>query len=466
MYDIIIIGSGLSASSFLNKLKIKGRKIGIISPSNLKIDKKLDQGIVDNIENNIPPRFNKKNDISYVKNYFVKNRIIMDSQTSIFGSLNHGGVSNYWGGSCEFLTEKDIKFLNRKNRNKIIQLLLETYEQNNFTGEIKLLDKKIQIKKHSKINKTFKKIILDYSNKQFNFYENCSAQNWKTKKILKPNTLINNKVKEIENLNYFVHKIEKLNNYYIVFCEDNKKKIKFKTKKLILAAGTISTTKLVCKLLNINKSLKIFHNPMLFGFFLLREKITLDNFSSSKLACKIFSNNSSKYSSVNFRSSSEVIKKKIFNDFFIMKNFISQKLYKYFQNNFLFFNLYLDNNYSNLNFILDKSDYLHIKINKSKHKIISRELIKQSKALFEYFSEKKLIYPFKFNLIPKLGHDNHYIGTIPINGKDKNLSLSENCELKKYKNLFIVDGSAIPKNNLKFPTALIIANAMRIGEIV
>ena len=245
-----------------------------------------------------------------------------------------------------------------------------------------------------------------------------------------------------------------------------KKKIKFKTKKLILAAGTISTTKLVCEMLNINKSLKIFHNPMLYGFFLLKEKIKLDNFSSSKLACKIFSKNSSKYSSVNFRSSSEIVKKKIFNDFFIMKNFISKKIYKNFQNNFLFFNLYLDSNYSNLNFMLDKNDYLHIKINKNKFNNINRELLKQSKNLFEHFSKKKLIYPIKLNLIPKIGHDNHYIGTIPINGKDKNLSLSQNCELKNHKNLFIVDGSAIPKNNSKFPTALIIANAMRIGEII
>ena len=224
MYDIIIIGSGLSASSFLNKLNTKGRKIGLISPSKLKTGKNLDQNILKKIEKNIPPRFNKKNDISSIKEYFIKNRIIMDGQTSIFGSLDHGGVSNYWGGSCEFLSEKDIKFLNKKNRTKLIQLFLKIYKQNNFTGETGLLDKKKRIKKYNKINKTFKKIILDYSNKQFNFYENCIAQNWKTKKILMPKTLVNKKIKKLENLNYFVHKIEKLNNYYNVFCEDNKKK--------------------------------------------------------------------------------------------------------------------------------------------------------------------------------------------------------------------------------------------------
>ena len=56
-----------------------------------------------------------------------------------------------------------------------------------------------------------------------------------------------------------------------------------------------------------------------------------------------------------------------------------------------------------------------------------------------------------------MGHDNHYTGTIPINSKNKKLTLTENCELKNHKNLFIVDGSAIPKNMSKFPTGLIIS---------
>ena len=33
-----------------------------------------------------------------------------------------------------------------------------------------------------------------------------------------------------------------------------------------------------------------------------------------------------------------------------------------------------------------------------------------------------------------------------------------------HKNLFIIDGSSIPKNPLKFPTGLIMANAYRIGN--
>ena len=63
-----------------------------------------------------------------------------------------------------------------------------------------------------------------------------------------------------------------------------------------------------------------------------------------------------------------------------------------------------------------------------------------------------------------MGNDSHYTGTIPINGKNKKLSLNENCELINHKNLFIIDGCSIPKNPLKFPTGLIMANAYRIGN--
>ena len=77
---------------------------------------------------------------------------------------------------------------------------------------------------------------------------------------------------------------------------------------------------------------------------------------------------------------------------------------------------------------------------------------------------KNLVFPLKVYSLPPWGNDNHFTGTIPINGTNKQLSLKENCELKGFKNLFIIDGSSIPTTTLKFPTALIISNAYRIGK--
>ena len=62
-----------------------------------------------------------------------------------------------------------------------------------------------------------------------------------------------------------------------------------------------------------------------------------------------------------------------------------------------------------------------------------------------------------------MGNDNHYTGTIPINGKDNKMSLKENCELKGYKDFYVIDGSGIPRNSSKFPTPIIIANSFRAG---
>ena len=40
MYDIAIIGSGLSSKFFLSSLRKKGKKIALISPENLKFENK------------------------------------------------------------------------------------------------------------------------------------------------------------------------------------------------------------------------------------------------------------------------------------------------------------------------------------------------------------------------------------------------------------------------------------------
>ena len=53
-------------------------------------------------------------------------------------------------------------------------------------------------------------------------------------------------------------------------------------------------------MLKIHQSVPVNHNPMLFGSFLLKNKIQQDNFSSAKLGCKIFDSDGVNYSSVNF----------------------------------------------------------------------------------------------------------------------------------------------------------------------
>ena len=75
MYDILIIGSGISALSFLDGLKIKNKNVGIISY------KKKNKKVFDNInklklkEEDLPPRFNINSNIQSYIEYLKKNKI-------------------------------------------------------------------------------------------------------------------------------------------------------------------------------------------------------------------------------------------------------------------------------------------------------------------------------------------------------------------------------------------------------
>ena len=125
---------------------------------------------------------------------------------------------------------------------------------------------------HIKLDPLYNDIIKNQSDKRIQFFENCIASNYKTGQILKPKHITSNYSKSVKKYNYFVNNIEKNKNSYLVNCENGNKKISIKSKKIVLAAGTISSTRLICKMLNIRKPLIVDHNPMMFGLFFLKRK--------------------------------------------------------------------------------------------------------------------------------------------------------------------------------------------------
>jgi len=68
------------------------------------------------------------------------------------------------------------------------------------------------------------------------------------------------------------------------------------------------------------------------------------------------------------------------------------------------------------------------------------------------------------SLLPQ-GSDIHYGGTIPVGPKDY-INCSEDCEIRGFPNLFVVDGSWMPLISEKAHTFTIIANAIRVADIV
>ena len=470
MYDILIVGSGISALSFIEGLKVDKKKIAIISfekKKYSKIELPEDHYKIDINKENLPPRFNLGESIQPLIEYFKKNKINIQKKIFFFGYLNSGGVSNYWGCSCEFPTEKNILFLKNKNKTNLINAFNHIYSKYNFTG-MKNINTKNEHFKDRKIDNYFSKIINKTKNlkSNVNFYLNCIAVDSKKKKSFIPKNF--NKKKVIKELNYIVEKIKKKNSYYEVFCEDkNGKKYVVLTRKLVLAAGTIASTKIVSEMIKYKKKIDIQHNPMLFGVFLSKKNLNIHkNFEPSSLAARVELSNTNLSAIANFRSTNSLIKKKLFNSFFLIKNFLSKKVFSLCEKRIIFINLYLDNKYSNLQMKVLRSGETKITLKRDNSPIIKSQLIRYFNEIFQKLKKENFIYSFKHSYLPDIGSDNHFTGTIPISKVKSRLSLNENSELKNYKNFYIIDGSAIPKTNLKFPTGLIIANAYRIGRML
>ena len=209
MYDLVIVGSGISSLSFLKGLKKRNRKIGLISyESSKKIsNKSILNEYIDN--SNYPPRFKFNNhNLSSVYNYFNKNNLKVKKDVSIFGMLSNGGASNYWGCSSQFLDNTDIDFLNKKNRNNLNNSFQEIYKKYNFTGNYNLKNKS-KINKINTTQKILKEIIEKINSRFIKFYANCIASNYKNGQNFTPKNIS----KEVENkfiyLNYFVKKNKK-----------------------------------------------------------------------------------------------------------------------------------------------------------------------------------------------------------------------------------------------------------------
>ena len=135
----------------------------------------------------------------------------------------------------------------------------------------------------------------------------------------------------------------------------------------------------------------------------------------------------------------------------------------FFRKNMIFCNIFLHSKYSNLFMKLKKNSKVIIF---SKKKKIIPTFKKIHKKIFKFLTKDKLILPFFYNYFPGFGGDFHYFGTIPITKKNKELSVNDKCQLKKFKNIYIVDGSVLDFKTNKYPLGLIMANARRIGKEV
>ena len=118
-FNIVVIGSGLSSLAFIDAYLEKNKKINVISPEfkTSENNYELENAHLYN-DKNIPPQMNERQ--NKIKDYFTYNNFVISKNSNIMGTLEFGGLSNYWGLQVDQNILPDLKCLSKKNL-KVLQ---------------------------------------------------------------------------------------------------------------------------------------------------------------------------------------------------------------------------------------------------------------------------------------------------------------------------------------------------------
>ncbi len=434
---IIIIGSGPSGSTAAYSLVEENSKVLLLDQGYTKetiiTDKKKNANL-------FHPKLKNENFDFVLYNFLKKNKIVSTNFIPT-GSLALGGLSNIWGGGYwnYFNQSFDKNFENfLKNNFSILN-----FDQNNSNNLSNFLNQKNNI----------------------NFYKDAQLLAEKNKSEIFNSTEMIKKLIHNTNFKYmsniFIDSIKCEKEYFILTSDNNEK---FKCKKLILACGTIGSTRLIMrlnKLINIKQNL--LHN-ITYGFVAkLNEKKSnslLKKHSPSSIFIYNLLDNKKSISGSIGRYSLELGEFININYFFPL-NFFIKKTIEFFQSRLIFGKIFLPVDFSKTKIYL-KSDE-KIMIEGSKNIAIKKN---EKKLVDEYFMKnKKAFHKIYLKELP-LGSDAHYTSTMSCDSEIDALRTSENGELISRKNLFIVDGSILNKEGSHFPTFEIMSNAYKIGKYI
>ncbi len=132
--DTVIIGSGLSALNFIDTYSKKKKKIDVISPNfNFRLSK------INKKEIKFLPSQMKNKKIQ-AENYFAGNNLKKTKNCKIIGSLDFGGLSNYWGLQIDNYISLNNQKLKKKTQRDINDSFLELMKNYNLLGTFKSKD--------------------------------------------------------------------------------------------------------------------------------------------------------------------------------------------------------------------------------------------------------------------------------------------------------------------------------------
>ena len=460
LFDVLVIGTGLSSLSFIDAYLENKKKVNVISYKNNKENKA-------NIKNKhifkiLPPQMlgaEKK-----VNNYFYFNKISINQNSKFYGSLEFGGLSNYWGLQIDKNITEDIKYLSKKTQKNIFNSFVEIYKKLSLMGKFKnKLDNPYE--RNEYINKDFFKKNKDlYLDEPILAFEKKNKSKKKLNNINEKKSKITPgnyfqkylKKKKIIFHDYFVESIKKHKHGVLVNCSNGNFKKTFLTKKLVLGCGTLITTKLIMDYLKITNEVKINHHPRLFSLYFSKEKWSGSmEFQPSHLHLK--SRKKPYLFTADFRPGNKIIIEAIIKFKFFLRPV--KLLLNFLREYFIFSNIFLEPKYGNL-FIKKKKNIYEVY---SKNKKIDYVFKNITKMIYKFLLNTKKIMPIFYNYFPGYGADFHYFGTILMKKKGR-LSVNEKCQLRQNKRIYLIDGSVLNFKKNKYPLGLIMANSRRIGK--
>ena len=460
LYDILVVGSGLSSLTFVDAYLEKNKKINIISF--YKSKKIMSKSNNKHVLKHLPPQMIGEE--KQVKNYFYFNKILVNSKNKFFGSLEFGGLSNYWGLQIDKNILGDIAHLTKITQKKIFISFVEIFKKYNLIGKLnKTIDNSFIKNKY--IDKKFyqkdKELFLDepilgFQKKSQNKI-NLNEINEKKDKLTPGNLFKQNlQKKKIIFHNYFIDKIKDHKKGVLLICSDGYKKKNFLTKKLILGCGTIITTKLIMDYLKISKEIKINHHPRLLSLYISKKKWKSNmEFEPSHLHLK--SKKKPFLFTADFRPGNKIIIDAIVKFKFFLAPF--KFFLNFLREHLIFSSILFESKYGNL--YIKKKENVYEIYSKKKN---SKKLFKSTnKMIYNFLRSTKKIVPFFLSYFPGYGSDFHYFGTI-LMGKKGQLSVNENCQLNNNKKIYLIDGSTLNFKKNKYPLGLIMANSRRVGK--
>lgn len=389
-----------------------------------------------------------------------------------------GGTTNLWGGQMLPFMRSDF------SQNNGWPLSWEEIKPHYESVSNKFLYESAEYESRDFIKKRSGFKIIDIQNPNFFIHVSKWLKDPKFKNIFF------SKLKNIIKLetNCTVKNIEKYENKYIINYTKNKKNISIKSKKIILAAGTLETLKILFNSKTKNnlpisdklgegfmdhieiKLCEIFPKNRvqflrLFNTRILKNKIRY----SIRLSAKEFFIKAQPFLNISagfvIKTPTNIFKKIINNIFAFLSSYISGSIIKPF--GIIELTIYLEQKpIQNRKITIDKKGRLNIQYKPYMEETLSA--INFGEVILNSLYEKKLIkkseIPKKNKVYDLMEDMNHPMGGAPMHNQSDKSVVNKNLELIKCPNIFLCSAAVFPSGSHSNPTMTVLALADRLAK--